>query len=213
MATSTPSIQALVSFPSILLMIFFYIFPVHLVQRQHVYPLLDSITPFLPGVKGSVGLLMYLSSLLTCQGWYCVNSYCVFSSPFPPVCVFRYSLPFTRHLCSCKHCLQHAHTLPFTQHSRLCRRSPFHLAFAFVQTLSTVCTHTPFHLALVLVLSLGICALANAVYRVHTLFLSLGTHTRVNTVYKLYVLCEKPGLEPEPSLSPPALRAPARPMV
>src|SRR5258708_2005363 len=81
------------------------------------------------------------------------------------------ALPFTRHLCSCKHCLQCAHTHPFTQHSCLCRCSPFHLAFTFMQTLSTVCTHTHFHSALTLMLSLGIRALANAVYSVHTLFL------------------------------------------
>src|SRR5258708_2005364 len=185
---------------------------------------------------------MYLSSLLACQGWYCVNSYCVFSSPFPPVCVFRYSLPFTQHLCLCKRSLQRAHT-------------PFHLALTLMQTLS---------------LSLGTCARANTVYNVHTHTLSLSTHACADALlfiwhsrsckhclqcahthtftqhsrscfHSVFVLlqmlstvcthsssnsalsckhclqticsmCEKPGLEPELSLSWPALRAPAQPM-
>src|SRR5258707_14588212 len=121
---------------------------------------------------------MYLSSLLACQGWYYVNSYCVFFSPFPPLCV-----PV---LSSFHPALVLVQTLSTT-----CTHSSFRLALALVQTLSTVCTHSPFHSALTLMLSLGICALANAVYSVHTHFLSLGTHTHVNTVYKLYVLCVK----------------------
>src|SRR5258707_1307528 len=136
---------------------------------------------------------MYLSSLLACQGWYCVNSYCVFSPPFPPVCVFWYSLPFTQHLCSCKCCLQCALSLPFARHLHLCKhclQCAHSLPFA---RHSHSCKH--------------------CLQRAHTLPFTRHSHSCKRCLQPICSMCEKPGLEPEPSLSPPALRAPARPMV
>jgi len=192
---------------------------------------------------------MYLSSLLACQGWYCVNSYCVFPLLFL-LCVCSGTLFLSPSTCARANAVYNVHSLSLLLGTCACANPVYN-----VHTLS---------------LLLGTRAHANTVYNVHTLSLSLSTHACADTLLFIWHLCsckhclqcahthtftqhlcscfhsvfallqtlsiacthsssnsalsckhclqticsmcEKLGLEPEPSLSQPALRAPAQPM-
>ncbi len=113
---------------------------------------------------------MYLSSFLACQGWYCVNSYCMFSSPFPPVCVLVFS---AFHLA-----LGLVQTLSLSLGIHTCTNAVYSVHTLFLLLSTQACANTlPF--------TWYSCS-CNVVYSVHTHFLSLGTHAHVNTAYNMH---------------------------
>src|SRR5713226_3572760 len=220
MATSTPSIQALVSFPSILLMIFFTFFLYTWCNdNAYTHSLMASPISYhwsqrLSRITHVFKQPPHLSRMVLCQFLLCV--FLSFSS-----CVCSGTLFLSPSTCAHANTVYNVHTLFLSLGTHACANTVYS-----VHTLSlSLSTHT----------------CANTVYSVHTHTLSLSTHTCAFTQYLhsckhclqcahtlpftrhshsckhcLQTICsmyEKPGLEPELSLSLPALRAPAWPMV